>query len=310
MAIALMIHGGGHVISTRTDIRHDQTQILLDAGFLPVSIDYRLCPELAIHKGAMQDVRDAFYWARKTLPTLPLRRSDIRPDGDRVVAVGWSSGGHLAMTLGWTVSPLGITPPEAILGFYCPTDYEDPFWALPNLPFGQQPIEPPGPGYDFLYDGLCDTPVVGYTPQASRRALLGGWMSLEDPRSRIILHMNWEGKSLPVLINGLQRHAGTRTVTHPSFPSVEQIQAISPLARIRQGQYSTPTFLIHGTRDDLVPWQSSKRTSEALQAMGVATGLVILEDAVHLFDLYPSSKKRPEAVKGVKEGYDFLRAHV
>ena len=40
-----MIHGGGHVLSTRKDIRDDQTQILLKAGFLPVSVDYRLCPE-------------------------------------------------------------------------------------------------------------------------------------------------------------------------------------------------------------------------------------------------------------------------
>ncbi|EEP77445.1 hypothetical protein UREG_02294 [Uncinocarpus reesii 1704] len=308
LPIALMIHGGGHVISTRRDVRHDQTQILLDAGFLPVSVDYRLCPEVTIHEGAMRDVRDAFYWARKTLPTLPLSRPDIRPDGDRVVAVGWSSGGHLAMSLGWTVPSLGIKPPNAILGFYCPTDYEDPFWASPNLPFGQKSVPPPGPGYDFLYDGLNDKPIIGYTPQASKRAL-GGWMSLEDPRSRVILHMNWEGKSLPVLINGLRR-TGVNSVSNPAFPSVEQIQAISPLAQIRAGNYKTPTFLIHGTRDDLVPWESSQKSYEALRERGVATGLVIVENALHLFDLYPATKKNPVAVKGVSDGYKFLSAHV
>lgn len=303
-----MIHGGGHVISTRKDIRSDQTQILLKAGFLPVSVDYRLCPEITIQRGAMQDVRDAFYWARKTLPTLSLSRPDIRPDGERVVTVGWSSGGHLAMSLGWTVASLGIRPPEAILAFYCPTDYEDPFWASPNLPFGQQSTPPPGPGYDFLYDGLADKPIVGYTPDSSKRAL-GGWMSLEDPRCRVILHMNWEGKSLPALINALNR-TGARSVTNPPFPSVEQIQAVSPLAQIRACNYKTPTFFIHGTRDDLVPWQASQRSYQALRERGVSAGISILENGLHLFDLYPTSKRNPVAVKAVSDGYEFLSKHV
>ncbi|KAM5443073.1 Type I Iterative PKS [Microsporum ferrugineum] len=304
LPIALMIHGGGHVIYTRKDIRDDQTEILLKAGFLPVSIDYRLCPETTIREGAMQDVRDALYWSRKTLPFLPLRRGDIRPDGDRVVAIGWSSGGHLAMSLGWTAPSLGIKPPDAVLAFYSPTDYEDPFWSSPNLPFGQKSTPPPEDGYNFLYNGLHDSPVVGYTPRVSRRAL-GGWMSLDDPRCRIILHMNWEGKSLPVLINGLKR-TSIKSVTNPPFPSTEQIQAISPLAQIRAGNYKTPTFFIHGTRDDLVPCRSSQKCYEALQEVGVPAGLVVIEDALHLFDLYPSSKKDPVAMKGVKDGYSFL----
>jgi acetyl esterase/lipase len=306
-----MIHGGGHVISTRKDIRDDQTQILLKAGFLPVSVDYRLCPETTLQEGPMRDVCDAFYWARTILPTLALRRPDIRADGDRVVAVGWSSGAHLAMTLGWTVPSLGIRPPDAVLAFYGPTDYEDPFWSQPNLPFNHKPIPPPDAGYNHLYDGLHDKPVIGYSPAASLRAL-GGWMSLDDPRSRIILHMNWEGKSLPVLINGLRRTGSPalKGVTNPPTPSVEQIRDISPLAQIRAGRYKTPTFLIHGTRDDLVPWQASQRTHEALLEQGVPTGLAILEDALHLFDIYPGSKRNPDSVRAVKEGFDFLSASI
>jgi acetyl esterase/lipase len=303
-----MMHGGGHVISTRKDIRDDQTQILLQAGFLPVSIDYRLCPEVSLPKGAMVDVLDALTWARTTLPTLALSRPDIRPDGERVVAVGWSSGAHLAMTLGFTAPAKGIRAPEAILSFYGPTDYEDPFWANPNLPFNHQPVAPPGPGYDHLYDGLFDKPVIGYSPNPSLRAL-GGWMSLDDPRSRVILHMNWEGKSLPVLLNGLNRTSDNR-VSNPPFPSVEQVQAASPLAQIRAGWYKTPTFLIHGTRDDLVPWEASKRTYEALKERGVEAGLVVLEDKLHLFDIYPGSKRNPECVKTVGDGFAFLRRFV
>ncbi|KAL7940701.1 hypothetical protein V8C42DRAFT_361770 [Trichoderma barbatum] len=312
LPIALMIHGGGHVISTRRDIRDDQTQLLLQAGFLPVSVDYRLCPEVTLSEGPMLDVRDALAWARTTLPSLPLRCPDgtlIRADGTRVVAVGWSSGAHLAMSLGWTACTAGVRPPEAVLAFYGPSDYEDPFWTLPNLPFGHEAVPPPGPGYEHLYQGLHDLPVVGYSPNPALRAL-GGWMALDDPRSRIILHMNWEGKTLPVLLNGLRRTGEGKGVCSPASPSAEQIRAVSPLAQIRAGRYRTPTFLIHGTRDDLVPWQASRRTYEALYEEGVPAGLAILEDALHLFDIYPGSKRNADSVKAVRDGYDFLREHV
>ncbi|KAL7929919.1 hypothetical protein V8C35DRAFT_314154, partial [Trichoderma chlorosporum] len=312
LPIALMIHGGGHVISTRRDIRDDQTQLLLQAGFLPVSVDYRLCPEVTLSEGPMIDVRDALAWARTTLPSLALRCHDgtpIRADGTRVVAVGWSSGAHLAMSLGFTASTAGVRPPEAVLAFYGPSDYEDPFWTSPNLPFGHEAVPPPGPGYEHLYQGLHDKPVLGYSPNPALRAL-GGWMALDDPRSRIILHMNWEGKSLPVLLNGLRRSGDGKGVCSPASPSLEQIRAVSPLAQIREGRYRTPTFLIHGTRDDLVPWEASQRTYEALNANGVPAGLAILEDALHLFDIYPGSKRNADSVKAVRDGYDFLKEHV
>jgi acetyl esterase/lipase len=119
-----MIHGGGHVMLSRKDIRRRQTQLLLANGFLPVSIDYRLCPELNIFDGPMTDIRDALRWAREELPKLELKCPGLQVDGEKVVAVGWSTGGHLAMTLAWTPLQHDLKPPEAILAFYCPTDYE------------------------------------------------------------------------------------------------------------------------------------------------------------------------------------------
>ena len=118
-------------------------------------------------------------------------------------------------------------------------------------------------------------------------------MSLDDAHSRIMLYMNREGKALPILIHGLSKKKGrsiisssmTKELVLPA-PSIEQIRSISPLAQIRAGRYATPTFLIHGTRDDLVPWQQSQRTHEALVERGVAARLVVLEDALHLFDMY------------------------
>ena len=123
--IALLIHGGGHVMLSRRHIRLDQVYRLVDHGIIPVSIDYRLCPEIDITDGPLCDLRDALKWARDRLPQLRLKHQSIALDGDRVGVIGRSSEGTLALLLGQTVDISETPPPEAIMTFYCPTDYED-----------------------------------------------------------------------------------------------------------------------------------------------------------------------------------------
>ena len=73
----------------------------------------------------MNDVCEALRWSRLQLPSLaPTLEPGLEADGEKVAAVAWSSGGHLSMTLGFTAPQRGLRAPEAILAFYCPTDYE------------------------------------------------------------------------------------------------------------------------------------------------------------------------------------------
>ena len=104
-------------------IRPHQTQLLLDNGYLPVSVDYRLCPEIDLIAGPMTDVRDALDWVRNKLPAIAGARGVVM-DPTKVIAVGWSTGGHLAMTTAWTCEEVRQEPPTAILCFYGPTDFE------------------------------------------------------------------------------------------------------------------------------------------------------------------------------------------
>ncbi|KAI2700986.1 transcriptional regulator family: Helix-turn-helix [Penicillium roqueforti] len=304
-ACALMVHGGGHVMLSRKDIRPAQTQTLLDAGFLPISVDYRLCPEVSLSEGPMADVRDALGWVRRILPNIPLLRPDIRPDGNQVVAIGWSTGGHLAMTLAFTAPAVGIAAPEAILAFYCPTDYEDPFWSRPNFPFGQT-VASNDIEYD-VWEGLQSAPIKGYNPAFKERPL-GGWMSTSDPRSRIALHMNWTGQTLPVLLGGM--HKEVRIPDELPRPTDEEIQAVSPNYQIRIGRYRTPTFMVHGTSDDLVPCAQTESTYNALTQNGIEADIRVVQGAVHLFDLYPSSHAGQNAKEAVADGYEFLKRHI
>lgn len=292
---------------SRKDVRAKQTKLLLDHGLLPVSVDYRLCPEITLTQGPIPDVRTALQWARHTLPTIRLQRPDIRPDGNKVVVVGWSTGGTLALTLAWTAPQIGLKPPEAILAFYCPTDYESDFWRKPNIPVGTESLA--DGSYDLL-EGVQGNPITGYNIPTQERAV-GGWLSKSDPRSRIALHMNWKGQTLPIILGGLPNksesgsdgHDSSRWLSLPQ-PSPTEIASVSPYAQIISGTYRTPTFLIHGTKDDLIPWEHSLRFRDALLDRGVAAGIDIVEGGVHLFDLYhdPNGKY----LQAILRGYEFL----
>ncbi|KAL3431616.1 hypothetical protein BDV09DRAFT_198511 [Aspergillus tetrazonus] len=248
-SVALMIHGGGHIMLSRKDIRPQQTQMLLERGFIPISVDYRLCPETTLPDGPMRDVCTALSWIQTVLPTLPLKRPDIRIDPDYVVAVGWSTGGHLALTLGFMAPQRGIRPPDAILAFYCPLDYEDPFWTRPKFPFGHRPDSHSEAQFNNRA-GLYKRPITAYNVPASNRAL-AGWTAPSNPRSQIALLMNQKGRALQILLNGLSLESDE--FDSLPMPTLSQIRSISPLAQIRNGMYRTPTFIIHGTRDDLIP---------------------------------------------------------
>ncbi|KAE8155057.1 putative polyketide synthase [Aspergillus avenaceus] len=307
--IALLIHGGGHVMLSRKMIRPPQTKMLLDSGFLPVSIDYRLCPEASLRGGPMQDVCDALAWARQTLPTLTLQRPDIRPDGDQVVAVGWSTGGHLAMSLAWASTEGGIRAPEAVLAFYCPTDYRDPFWSRPNYPYGQKAVSPRDSDAS-IWDDVGDNPITGYNPPS--KGTLGGWICPTDRRSRIVLHMNWKGQTLPVLLHGW-KHKSDKTRERDALlphPTAEEIREVCPRSQIEAGNYRTPAFTIACALDNLIPLQQAEGTYARMLAKGVDAKLKILDTSEHLFDILPSYRDRDYELQAVVDSYRFLSDHV
>ena len=108
---------------SRKAIRPFQTAFLLAHNVLPVSIDYRLCPEVNLIDGPIKDVRDAYAWVQTRLQAV-VKSKGILIDEKRIVMIGWSTGGHLAMTTAWTSKEAGLRPPVAVLSFYGPTDFE------------------------------------------------------------------------------------------------------------------------------------------------------------------------------------------
>ncbi|KAL8818063.1 MAG: hypothetical protein Q9223_003231 [Gallowayella weberi] len=317
--IALLIHGGGHVMFTRKEVNLKQIKLRHAAGFLPVSVDYRFVPELNIIDGPMSDVCKALGWARFQLPDLaPALAPGLEADGEKVVAVGWSTGATLAMTLAYAAAQRQLRAPNAILAFYCPTDYEDDWWKSPIYP--EASVSSPNENYDLL-EGIQKEPVstthplslrvmspknqdavtgvdcvqiASYYPSTNTNHP-GMLMSLADPRWRFILHMNWKAQTTSFLLSHTNSNAP---------PSTSAVASISPLAQIRRGTYRTPTFLIHGRPDDMIPWEQSQRTVDALKAKGVEAQLEIVEGGKHLFDTFP--ERGVEFEGQVRRGYEWL----
>ncbi|RMD39763.1 hypothetical protein DV735_g5370, partial [Chaetothyriales sp. CBS 134920] len=313
LSVALMIHGGGHTMLSRKDVRAPQTQYLLDNGFLPISVDYRLSPEIPLRDGAMNDVCDALTWIRTSLSKLDLALPEgVKVNTGKIVVVGWSTGGTLSMTIPGTALRKGVSPPDAILAFYCPTDYEAEFWYKPNYP--EDSFEASKQSYDLL-EGVQEKPITAYNIPKDK-SNVGGWMNLEDTRSRIVLHMNWRGQQPAVLVNGLpskkkllqQGKANEAAYYAYPRPRLSDVQSISPASQIRLGNYKVPTFLVHGTEDDLIPWQQTQQTYDDLRSHGIPADIRIVQGRKHLFDLYRDSKDNA-GWRAVRDGYDFLFEH-
>ena len=295
------------MVYTRQDIQMRHIKSLLSRGFLPISFDYRLCPEVTLADGPMTDDCDALSWARSELARVHRAFTEIKVSAKRIIAVGWSAGGHLSMTLAYNAPSHGIQPPDAVLAFYCPSNFEDDWWRKPIFPGGVQ--EASDTTYKLL-EGINDRPLAGYKPKTS----VGAPMSLLDPRWRIIIHYNWKAQLLPVLIKGLPNEALAAKTVNVDFknlpiPSTPEIRAVSPFAQIQAGKYKTPTFIIHGDADDLISWTQSRETVAALKAQGVEAELAAPKGAKHAFDLESWGKEdesSTRAWKAVEAGWDFI----
>ncbi len=105
--VILWIHGGALIFSDRGSVRQHQPQRYLQAGYVVVSIDYRLAPETKLPE-IIEDLQDAYQWVRKRGPEL------FRIDPDHVALVGNSAGGYLTLVGGFLLKPR----PKALVSFY------------------------------------------------------------------------------------------------------------------------------------------------------------------------------------------------
>ena len=100
--VLVMIHGGAFMLGHAGMNNKDQIADCLERGWIVVAIEHRLCPGVNVLEGPMSDVRDALAWVQDgSLAEVLKKRQDLDWKGEveagRVMVMGTSSGGHLAL---------------------------------------------------------------------------------------------------------------------------------------------------------------------------------------------------------------------
>ncbi|KAK3900560.1 Alpha/Beta hydrolase protein [Staphylotrichum tortipilum] len=280
--IALGFHGGAFVVGSRHFIPRPEIEHLADAGFVVVSADYRLCPQVSLLE-IIQDATDVFEWCKSELPGKLKADGGIDVDPTKTVAFGQSAGGFLALTLGGLPNP-----PAAILDFYGMKYTTDPFWRTP-LP---ALVDLPSVSPDFL-DKIHAEPVQTTTMTSLEKAAAAPkdaprrrgmpTPNLSVPRSAWLYTALKEGTHLGLI------HRGTGEDVDP--------------ARLFTRRFP-PTFFLHGDADGLVPEEFSVRAYKGLKGMGAVTELEVVPGATHGFDAGIATED--EDWPPVRRGLDFL----
>jgi len=168
--VVIFIHGGALMMGDRKMSSRPGSLLdtLLNAGYVVVSIDYRLAPNVKLPM-IIEDVRDAYSWVRKSGPQL------CRIDPKQIFVMGQSAGGYLTQMTGFCVQPR----PRALVSFWGYGDIAAEWYSRPDAFYRQQPLvtkeeaEKPGSRKLYLYcrqQGLWPKVVTGHDPDTEPRA--------------------------------------------------------------------------------------------------------------------------------------------
>ncbi|HUT89969.1 MAG TPA: alpha/beta hydrolase [Thermoguttaceae bacterium] len=235
------MHGGALILGSRQGVPRRLLDLCRDEGFVLVSIDYRLAPEVKL-PAIIDDVRDAWAWVRKEGPAL------FYVDAEKLLGAGGSAGGYLTMMTGICIKPR----PAALLAYWGYGDVDGPWYTQPSEHYRQA------------------VPLVA-EEEARRavgaKALTGTEGPEQKARGRYYLYLRQ---------NGLW----TKEVTGFD-PKTERakLDPFCPVRNITPDY--PPILMIHGTDDTDVPYDLSAAMARELARHGVPHELITVPGAGH-----------------------------
>jgi acetyl esterase/lipase len=235
------MHGGALIVGSRQGVPGGLRDLCRDQGYVLISIDYRLAPEVKL-PGIIEDVRDAWAWIRKEGPAL------FHVDPDKLLAAGGSAGGYLTMMTGIAIDP----PPVALLAYWGYGDVDGPWYTEPSTHYRQTvPLIPKEEAYQAV-----GTKVLTGTEGPEGKA-----------RARFYLYLRQNGlwtKEVTGFDPDTERHK-----LDPYCP----VRNVTP-------QYP-PILMIHGTVDTDVPYEESAAMARELARQGVEHELITVPGGGH-----------------------------
>ena len=241
--VLVWLHGGALIMGNRGGVPQRLLDLCKTEGFVLVSFDYRLAPEVKL-PAIIEDVQDAFRWLREHGP------KELHIDAERIVVAGGSAGGYLTLMTGFSVKPR----PRALVAYWGYGDVDGDWYTKPsdfyrkNVPLITEPEASNGVGKNVLTGS-------------------GGNADEQKARSRYYLYLRQ---------NGLW----TREVSGFD-PATERakLDRYCPIRNVSPAY--PPTLMIHGTEDTDVPYEQSAAMAKELARHQVMHELVTVRGAGH-----------------------------
>jgi acetyl esterase/lipase len=167
----IFIHGGGWKAGARGDYRA-YTIWFAQHGYVTATISYRLSHE-AHFPAAVEDAKCAVRWMRAEAENLGV-------DPDRIVVIGGSAGGHLAMMVGYTAND------RTLEGTGGHADVSSAVAAVVEL-YGPYDLETPEGKSAKLVKGFLGQNAYDNAPELWKQASPAAYLNDGDPAT-LILH--------------------------------------------------------------------------------------------------------------------------
>jgi acetyl esterase/lipase len=240
--VLVWIHGGALINGSRTSVPKRLLDLCRAAGFVLVSLDYRLAPEVKL-PAIIADVEEAFRWLRGAGPKV------LHIDPDRMVVAGGSAGGYLTLMTGLCVHPR----PRALVAYWGYGDVDGDWYTKPSEHYRKSLLV----GKEEAYKGVGGKVLTGTE----------GGSDEQKARGRYYLYLRQ---------NGLW----TREVT--GFDPQQERAKLDRYCPVRNVTAAyPPTLLVHGTTDTDVPYELSAEMAKELARHKVAHELVTVPGAGH-----------------------------
>lgn len=137
--VVIWIHGGALIMGHRGQVDQALLAKLLKAGYVVVSLDYRLAPETKL-PAILEDLQDGCRWVRDKGPQLfPIDRT-------RLGVMGASAGGYLTLAAGFRVQPR----PSVLVSLWGYGDIAGPWYSRPDPFYCRLPPVPSEEAYQAV----------------------------------------------------------------------------------------------------------------------------------------------------------------
>ena len=254
-------HGSGWRVGDKDLFTRPFFRRLTAQGHLVLDLAYSLWPSAGL-PAMVAEVNQAILWLKENGPAYGV-------DPDRIVLMGGSAGGHLALMAAYTPGHPAFRPPgtdgdtgvQGVIAFYPPVD-------LLGWQDEASYTQPPSPG-------LLERAAQG---------MLKRLFEIDDANGR-----EWQVDSfLPEMLGG----------TAAEIPDTYRL--LSPIYHV--GAHCPPTLLLQGSDDVFGLTPGVRRLDERLRAAGVPSVLLEFPHTEHGFDLIlpeisPSARAATRAVE-------------